>query len=112
MPNVDHVVEKCERCGHDKVWDNRNSKRNPKAPDFKCANKECGEGYWLVKGATAPPPKAKASGEITIGMLADKMNEAYEALQLTFGVEILQQPGSLDTFYKMAFTELKGKIGG
>src|SRR5690348_16184054 len=35
-------VPKCPKCGSD-MWDNRQDKRNPKAPDFKCKNKAaCG----------------------------------------------------------------------
>jgi len=28
------------------MWDNRNDKRNPKSPDYKCKNRSCGEGVW------------------------------------------------------------------
>ena len=34
------------------MWDNRESKRNPKAPDFKCKNKDCDGVIW--------PPRAPA----------------------------------------------------
>lgn len=33
----------CPKCGGE-MWDNRQSKTNPKAPDYKC--KECGHGIW------------------------------------------------------------------
>ena len=39
---------KCAVCGGD-VWDNRNDKRNPKAPDFKCKDKDCGHAAWIQK---------------------------------------------------------------
>ena len=29
------------------VWDNRNNKRNPKAPDFRCKDKECAAAGWI-----------------------------------------------------------------
>lgn len=35
----------CGICGGD-VWDNRNNKKNPKAPDYKC--KKCGGVMWLT----------------------------------------------------------------
>ena len=39
-------VPTCPKCGGD-MWDNRRDKRNPKAPDFKCKNKDtCGHGIW------------------------------------------------------------------
>jgi hypothetical protein len=28
------------------MWDNRTTKKNPKAPDYKCKNKECDGAYW------------------------------------------------------------------
>lgn len=39
----------CPKCGG-RMWDNRLSKRNPKAPDFKCRNRSCDGVIW--------PPKA------------------------------------------------------
>jgi hypothetical protein len=35
----------CPKCGG-RVWDNRLSKRNPKAPDAKCRNKSCDGVIW------------------------------------------------------------------
>ena len=29
-----------------KMWDNRDSKKNPKAPDFKCRDKSCDGAVW------------------------------------------------------------------
>jgi hypothetical protein len=34
------------------MWDNRLSKRNPKAPDFKCRDRDCDGVVW--------PPRASA----------------------------------------------------
>ena len=39
----------CANCGGP-VWDNRDNKRNPKAPDFKCKDSEnCGGAGWIQK---------------------------------------------------------------
>jgi Rad52/22 family double-strand break repair protein len=35
----------CPKCGG-RMWDNRLSKRNPKAPDFKCRNRSCDGVIW------------------------------------------------------------------
>ena len=36
------------------MWDNRLSKRNPKAPDFKCRDRSCDGVIWPARpGATA-----------------------------------------------------------
>jgi hypothetical protein len=54
----------CPSCGG-RMWDNRASKRNPKAPDFKCRDRSCDGVIWPPKGersadaATAAP---RASG--------------------------------------------------
>jgi hypothetical protein len=41
----------CPKCGG-RLWDNRLSKRNPKAPDWKCRSRSCDGVIW--------PPKSKA----------------------------------------------------
>lgn len=44
------------------MWDNRENKRNPKAPDFKCKNKECDGAIWPPKMAT--PEQIRTIGEM------------------------------------------------
>jgi|SRR3990167_3325325 len=39
----------CNACGGP-TWDNRESKRNPKAPDYKCKDKDgCDDAAWIQK---------------------------------------------------------------
>jgi hypothetical protein len=38
----------CPKCGG-RVWDNRRTKRNPKAPDFKCRDRSCDGVIWPAK---------------------------------------------------------------
>lgn len=38
----------CPKCGG-KTWDNRLSKRNPKAPDYKCRSRSCDGVIWPAK---------------------------------------------------------------
>ena len=46
------VVKFCNKCNEDVAhWDNRQSKRNPKAPDYKCT--VCGAGIWDTNKAPA-----------------------------------------------------------
>lgn len=51
----------CPKCGG-RLWDNRISKRNPRAPDWKCRSRSCDGVIWPAKtGAQAstdddPPP--------------------------------------------------------
>jgi len=44
----------CPKCGGE-MWDNRESKRNPRAPDFKCKDKGCDGVVWPPRDANAPP---------------------------------------------------------
>ncbi|MEO6526689.1 MAG: hypothetical protein ABIP93_08715 [Gemmatimonadaceae bacterium] len=44
------------------MWDNREGKRNPKAPDFKCKDRECDGVVWPPRGAVAV---AAAPGAVT-----------------------------------------------
>jgi hypothetical protein len=43
----------CPKCGG-RMWDNRVSKRNPRAPDFKCRDRSCDGVIW--------PPRPAATG--------------------------------------------------
>jgi hypothetical protein len=40
----------CPKCGG-KTWDNRATKRNPRAPDFKCRDRSCDGVIWPVRSA-------------------------------------------------------------
>lgn len=56
-------VPSCKKCGG-AMWDNRLDKRNPKAPDFKCKDKNCDGAIWVqAKAAPAPAPVAAGSFE-------------------------------------------------
>jgi hypothetical protein len=36
------------------MWDNRSSKRNPKAPDYKCRSRSCDGVIWPTRAASSP----------------------------------------------------------
>ena len=44
----------CPKCGG-RMWDNRQSKRNPKAPDFKCRDRRCDGVLWPGQHKAAVP---------------------------------------------------------
>lgn len=44
----------CPKCGG-RMWDNRQSKRNPRAPDFKCRNRSCDGVLWPGQHRTTIP---------------------------------------------------------
>ena len=50
LARADAEVPSCPKCGG-RMWDNRLTKRNPKAPDFKCRDRACDGVIWPPKGA-------------------------------------------------------------
>jgi hypothetical protein len=46
----DTATPSCPTCGG-RMWDNRASKRNPKAPDFKCRSRACDGVIWPPRPA-------------------------------------------------------------
>jgi hypothetical protein len=50
----------CPKCGG-RMWDNRLSKRNPKAPDYKCRNRSCDGVIWPPKAAANARSSAKSA---------------------------------------------------
>lgn len=57
-PADDAAVPNCPKC-QGPMWDNRVGKRNPKAPDFKCKDRECDGVIWPPRDAK---PVAQADG--------------------------------------------------
>ena len=51
----------CPKCGG-RMWDNRLSKRNPKAPDFKCRNRSCDGVIWPAKSGQRSSTNGKGAG--------------------------------------------------
>lgn len=49
---ADAGMPECPKCGG-RMWDNRLSKRNPKAPDFKCRDRSCDGVIWPAREASA-----------------------------------------------------------
>jgi hypothetical protein len=58
---TDMELVSCPKCGG-RMWDNRLTKRNPKAPDYKCQNRSCDGVIWPPK-PTATAPNAEAQDE-------------------------------------------------
>jgi hypothetical protein len=44
----------CPKCGG-RMWDNRITKRNPKAPDYKCRSRSCDGVVWPLRAANGAP---------------------------------------------------------
>ena len=57
---IDAATPPCPKCGG-RMWDNRATKRNPKAPDYKCRDRSCDGVVWPARDAR-PAPAPRASG--------------------------------------------------
>ena len=65
---TDMELVSCPKCGG-RMWDNRLTKRNPRAPDYKCQNRSCDGVIWPAKpsvtvsdgGASEQKPQASDS---------------------------------------------------
>jgi hypothetical protein len=63
-------IPNCPKC-QGEMWDNRVGKKNPKAPDFKCKDRECDGVIWPPRGAKpATAPGAEPVGAVAPGMPA------------------------------------------
>lgn len=50
----------CPKCGAQEMWDNRTTKRNPNAPDYKCKDRACDGCVWPPRNGAAPRAAAPA----------------------------------------------------
>ncbi|HEY2066681.1 MAG TPA: Rad52/Rad22 family DNA repair protein [Gemmatimonadaceae bacterium] len=57
-PALTSDEQSCPKCGG-RMWDNRLTKRNPKAPDYKCRDRSCDGVIWPPKGEKAEPAKVE-----------------------------------------------------
>lgn len=75
----------CPKCGG-RMWDNRLSKRNPKAPDFKCRNRSCDGVIWPPKsGQRASTNGRVGTAESSAGPLVPEPEPAVaETDQIPF----------------------------
>jgi len=55
------AAPQCPRCGSE-MWDNRATKKNPRAPDFKCKASGCEGVIWPPREPGAAPVAAKPAG--------------------------------------------------
>ncbi len=50
----------CPKCGG-RVWDNRVTKRNPKAPDYKCRDRSCDGVIWPARSEAPSFPHSESA---------------------------------------------------
>ncbi len=75
----------CPKCGG-RMWDNRLSKRNPKAPDFKCRNRSCDGVIWPAKPGQRTSTNGRGSDDQSdeLPLVPDAEAPAPEADQIPF----------------------------
>lgn len=67
----------CPKCGG-RMWDNRLTKRNPRAPDYKCQNRSCDGVIWPAKTPASATPEA--SNEKTLAPASHVIGATEEEL--------------------------------
>lgn len=61
------------------MWDNRLTKRNPRAPDYKCQNRSCDGVIWPPKAGVSEPntdardEKKLASSSALVGTTEEEL---------------------------------------
>ncbi|HZI42262.1 MAG TPA: Rad52/Rad22 family DNA repair protein [Gemmatimonadaceae bacterium] len=74
----------CPKCGG-RMWDNRLSKRNPKAPDYKCRNRSCDGVIWPAKpNQRASANATSGSAEPTLALASDVDTERSDGDHVPF----------------------------
>jgi hypothetical protein len=67
----------CPKCGG-RMWDNRISKRNPKAPDFKCRDRSCDGVIWPLRAEKSNGRQPVSAGGPLPGESDDALPGALE----------------------------------
>ncbi len=69
QPAEAEPIPNCPKC-EGPMWDNRVGKKNPKAPDFKCKDRECDGVIWPPRGVqpSAGAPAPEPSRAVAAGM--------------------------------------------
>jgi hypothetical protein len=83
------------------MWDNRETKKNPKAPDYKCRDRNCDGVIWPPKTpkAATPPKQAFSAGPRIPEMDGASPMDKLDRLFALYGVclsEAIQQAKKLD----------------
>ncbi len=69
----------CPKCSGP-MWDNREGKRNPKAPDFKCRDRSCDGVIWPPKpGVAAATSAPRANGSAPLVPELEEVSASGEA---------------------------------
>lgn len=87
----------CPKCGG-AMWDNTNSKKNPRSPDFKCKDKNCGEGVWLRDGQirqTTTPTDGPTPTPGLAGLTPQQQANARQMVRSTYMTTMAYMAGAM-----------------
>lgn len=82
----------CPKCGG-AMWNNVEGKRNPKAPDYACKDKQgCGAGVWLkdTEKAALSAVSSNGAGTHRPPVVLDKMMRACVKAAQSIGTELFK----------------------
>jgi hypothetical protein len=71
---TDMELVSCPKCGG-RMWDNRLTKRNPKAPDYKCQSRSCDGVIWPAKAGAQVEAKEDNKGPVQTSILVGAEDE-------------------------------------
>lgn len=92
----------CPKCGS-AMFDNRLSKRNPKAPDFKCRDKSCDGVIWPPRGKQ-PPKEIPGNAPWEDEQEAAERQYVSSAKAQTHGELVTQKLNDLMGVYDLCFS--------
>jgi hypothetical protein len=104
---TDSAVEVCPICGGP-MWDNRTSKRSPKAPDFKCKNRDCDGAIWLHSKKEAKPTTATEDRKDADQVLRDKLFDQAEKLMA--GLDVDKRKAALGRLAALTTSDMARKV--
>ncbi len=73
------AVPVCPKCGGD-AWDNRQGKKNPKAPDFRCKDKTCLDNEGRVTAFWAPKEQTQNTAYAARHAVAARARDDFDSM--------------------------------
>ena len=105
MPTILAVPTSCPKCGGQGLWDNRKTKTNPKAPDFKCKNKACDGVVWSPRNGQVWADMAAPAPQPTQGYnIGSPAIPQADAPALSHGQMVTEKLNDLMGAYDLCFT--------
>jgi hypothetical protein len=71
-PAPDDDIPSCPKCGG-RMWDNRHTKRNPRAPDFRCRDRGCDGVVWPQRSGPGQGLGGEAVRVVTTPLAGDEI---------------------------------------